>query len=320
MSVEKESPEALRIIEQADAEAGRDNAKFVRALNRLHGDEQLRGAGRGARAVIMRRVVSPVPAFHIYDDPRFLANARTLAKRTTGGMRIIGGRVVPAGQFMDCVAVGNDAQFGCTGTLIAPNVVVTAGHCVDFATRIGIGADVSSLPLTVIKVKKKVRHPKYHKGLHNDLMVLVLAKNVVGVTPRALATKAMIDAATDARVVGFGNVDAAGTFGYGVKRYVDIPIASNSCEGSVGGHDDHVSYGCDPKYELVAGRPLLAQDTCTGDSGGPIYLPKGNGWVLAGATSRATDSAMNNCGDGGVYVRIDKYRAWIASIPGVTLP
>ena len=35
----------------------------------------------------------------------------------------------------------------------------------------------------------------------------------------------------------------------------------------------------------------------------------------AGATSRATNSALNNCGDGGIYVRIDRYRAWVDSIP-----
>jgi endonuclease G len=43
-------------------------------------------------------------------------------------------------------------------------------------------------------------------------------------------------------------------------------------------------------------------------------------WLLAAATSRATDSALNNCGDGGIYVRLDKYRRWIDGIPGVTLP
>jgi endonuclease G len=42
--------------------------------------------------------------------------------------------------------------------------------------------------------------------------------------------------------------------------------------------------------------------------------------VLAAATSRATDSSVNNCGDGGVYVRVDRYRTWINSIQGVSLP
>jgi secreted trypsin-like serine protease len=72
--------------------------------------------------------------------------------------------------------------------------------------------------------------------------------------------------------------------------------------------------------ELVAGRPLLARDSCTGDSGGPFYVQDGANWLLAAATSRATDSSMSNCGDGGVYVRVDRYRSWIDSIAGVTLP
>lgn len=46
----------------------------------------------------------------------------------------------------------------------------------------------------------------------------------------------------------------------------------------------------------------------------------GGKWLLAGATSRATDSALSNCGDGGVYVRLDQFRKWIARIPGVRLP
>jgi endonuclease G len=43
-------------------------------------------------------------------------------------------------------------------------------------------------------------------------------------------------------------------------------------------------------------------------------------WLVAGATSRATNSAPNDCGDGGIYVRLDRYLSWIDSIPGVTLP
>ncbi len=98
---------------------------------------------------------------------------------------------------------------------------------------------------------------------------------------------------------------------------VDVPIASPDCRGTVEGHDDSLSYGCDRGLEIVAGRPLLERDSCKGDSGGPFYVLDGMGqWQIAGATSRATDSAMHTCGDGGIYVRVDRYRAWIASIPG----
>jgi secreted trypsin-like serine protease len=152
-------------------------------------------------------------------------------------------------------------------------------------------------------------------------MVLVLAEKVDGVAPRKIAAARLITAATGGRVVGFGHTDPAGSVGYGKKRKVDVPVASPSCNGTVDGRDDSVSYGCDRLLEIVAGRPLLARDTCSGDSGGPFYVDDGNGqWRVGGATSRATDSAVNNCGDGGIYVRLDKYVAWISKIPGVKLP
>lgn len=310
--------EVLKAIRYAEDHAGTDDAKFVAALNR-----RFRGSMQKAsreRTIPVLPVETATKSFHIYDDPRYLANARELARRTLGRLRVIGGAPVGSGEFLDCVAVGSDNQWGCTGTLIAQNVVLTAGHCADFATRIFIGNDVTKTG-KVVRVKKRLRHPKYHQGKHNDLMVLLLAENVSSVAPRLLAKKSLLDKATDGRVVGFGNTDPAGQFGYGLKRFVDVPIASNACRGTVNGRDDKVSYGCDVGFELVAGRPLLERDSCKGDSGGPFYiLDKQDLWVLGGATSRATDSAMHECGDGGVYARIDRYRQWIDGIPGVTLP
>jgi endonuclease G len=148
--------------------------------------------------------------------------------------------------------------------------------------------------------------------------VLILESPVKDVAPRQIATPEIINAAPHARVVGFGTTESTGFFGYGIKRQTDVPIASNSCEGQVNGRDDQTVYGCDPALELIAGKPLLAKDTCTGDSGGPLYVSDGrDGWLLAGATSRATKAALNTCGDGGVYVRVDRYLDWIQSIPDV---
>jgi secreted trypsin-like serine protease len=309
-------------ITRAEGAAGRDDAAFLRAFYAHYDAANRKATGRlrTMRALPVARVEAPDASFHIYQDPRYLRNARELARRTMGNARIIGGTAVQPGNFEDCVAVGSDAKWGCTGTLIGPNVVVTAGHCADFATRVYFGIDVTK-PGTIVRVKKRVRHPKYHQaGKHNDLMVLVLESDVADVAPRGLASGPMIDKATDGRVVGFGATEPSGAFGYGRKMQVDVPIASNACKAQVDGHDDNVSYGCDRNLELVAGRPLLQRDTCNGDSGGPFYIigPDG-GRLLAAATSRATDSAVSNCGDGGIYVRMDKYRTWIAGIPGVHL-
>lgn len=306
-------------IARAEKQAGDDDQEFLRILQQ-HARGAVQKAASGRRVIPIVAANTLTRDYHIFSDPRYLANARALVRRTHGGERVIGGKVVPATEFMDCVAVGSDAQWGCTGTLIAKNVVVTAGHCADFATRVYFGSDVAK-PGKIVRVTRKVRHPQYHKAKHNDLLVLILEKAVDAVAPRALASKSITDQATDGRVVGFGATDSTGTFGYGVKRFVDVPVASNACRGTVDGSDDNVTYGCDTGLELIAGRPLLDRDSCNGDSGGPFYaLDKNGEWVLAGATSRATDSSMHGCGDGGVYVRIDRYRTWIDSLPGVTLP
>src|SRR5262249_21987834 len=106
----------------------------------------------------------------------------------------------------------------------------------------------------------------------------------------------------------------SGRFGYGRKLQTDVPIASPDCRGSIDGRDDHDWYRCDVGLELVAGKPLLEHDTCNGDSGGPFYVAKDDAWMLAGATSRATASAVNNCGDGGIYVRVDRFVDWIGTV------
>jgi secreted trypsin-like serine protease len=51
------------------------------------------------------------------------------APRNTG--RIIGGNLATSGQFKYQVAVLTDGNRFCGGSLIADNVVLTAGHCVD---------------------------------------------------------------------------------------------------------------------------------------------------------------------------------------------
>ena len=166
----------------------------------------------------------------------------------------------------------------------------------------------------MFRVARHVRHPAWDDDYHNDLMLLFLEKPVIGVPPRALAPSKLIDATTDARVVGYGTTDLAATTGYGLKQQTDVPIVSPSCRGRVNGRADGSVYGCHTGKEIVAGKPLLLRVTCKGDSGGPLYVadPRGR-WFLAGVTSRGTDLAKTMCGDGGLYTRVDKYRAWITS-------
>ena len=91
----------------------------------------------------------------------------------------------------------------------------------------------------------------------------------------------------------------------GPKRIADVVVVSpdgKKCDGQL--------YGADPDLEFVA--EDQRSDTCNGDSGGPAYLKTATGeWLLAGATSRPTINSTMPCGDGGIYVRTDKYVPWI---------
>jgi V8-like Glu-specific endopeptidase len=256
------------------------------------------------------RGVPPVASQVFYTDPTYVKNTVRLIQETD---RVVGG--VATKEFPDCVAIGSSSDWCCTGTLVARNVVVTAGHCKGpCSSRVFIGTNVNAPGVAeVVNVIKAVRHPQYNQGgKHNDLTVLILERDVTSVKPRKLATSAMINKVTSVRVVGFGNTDPDSTGGYGVRRMVDVPVASASCSTV----DAQNKYGCDAGLEIVAGKPFLNKDSCNGDSGGPIYLKSGSKWYLAGATSRATRNSTRPCGDGGIYVRIDKYASWIRSVPG----
>ena len=303
--------------------AGDDDASFLRTFQAVlntaqtamaGGDPQpatrRRGAATGRRAAAARpgaaRTAGGIPQDSVYSDPVFLANARALLSNRR---RIVGG--VPATAFADCVAVGSAAQWCCTGTLIAPNVVVTAGHCDrgGCGDRIFVGTDVDDPNRGhIVKVRERHTHPGYRPPRdQDDVAVLVLDRSVDDVTPRAIATAAALRSARSVRVVGYGYTDTAGSTGYGLRRLVDVPLAAPDKR-----------FGCDPRTEFVAGAPFLDKDSCNGDSGGPAYVYQRGAWLLAGATSRATASAIRPCGDGGIYTTIDAYREWLAPLLGTT--
>lgn len=253
-----------------------------------------------------RSETSSSPVEGLYADRIYLTNARTMAEDHS---RVVGG--APTSDFPDCVAVGSAERWCCSGTLIAPDVVLTAAHCIvpeNRRWRVFIGEDVRYPDAgTVIEVRKAVVHPDYRgEGLPNDLAVLLLSSPAT-VAPRAFAPGEEVDRQTFVRVVGFGRTNPAATTGYGRRRQVDVPLA---------GHDP--SYGATQDTEFVAGAPFLDLDSCRGDSGGPAYVQISGEWLLAGATSRATTamSKRRPCGNGGIYTRVAAHEQWIRSVAG----
>jgi hypothetical protein len=220
---------------------------------------------------------------------------------------IVGG--MPTLEFPDCCAVGNATQYYCTGTLIAPTLIVTARHCPDLKRAFLKGHDISQPGSgETIEIEKEFAHKEA------DLRLLVLRK-ASSVAPRHIAQAAEVQG-TRALLVGFGTVDFAGTVGYGIKRKVEVPITSIACRGA----DENTRYGCRPGVEMVAGHRGLDRDSCRGDSGGPLYILSAEGtYHLLGVTSRGV-GGPRVCGDGGIYVRVDQFLDWIHTTTGIAIP
>lgn len=282
-------------------------------------------ANRDADAEEHREVLAATPADRREAMARFLewaATQRNVARGTRAPTdvrdleRIVGGSDVVPGGFLSCVCIGTAARWQCTGAVVAPRVVLTAAHCGTAISRIMVGGNVVQ-PLDgagrIVSVRKVVVHPSYRSG-ENDITVLILAEDAE-VPPVKIATEEQLRAATNVQLVGFGFNDPSRQVGFGTKRQVVVPMAPvMGLAGDPGLQALEQLLGFHAAYEFVAGRKGLGLDTCNGDSGGPAYILGPQNFLLAGLTSRATRQANLPCGDGGIYVRPDRFRDWIAGV------
>jgi uncharacterized protein (TIGR03382 family) len=233
---------------------------------------------------------------------------------------VIGGAAAPAGKWPDTVAVlwgtnpTNDQ--GCTGTLIAPNVVVTAGHCVDprdLPNNVLVGASKLSQPGEgeLISIMRAIEFPNSQSTV--DAGILLLSKPTTKATPRAIASgwaKFDIKNGAQVQLVGFGTIDQSGSTATDSLMEATTTITDYNCTMSAG-----CAQGAQPDGELGAGG--MGIDTCPGDSGGPAYLLTDYGAFLAGITSRGYDDNRYPCSEGGIYERADKIIDWMELMSGV---
>ncbi len=199
---------------------------------------------------------------------------------------VVGGRDAPAGAYPWMVALSR----GCGGTLIAPDRVLTAGHCVEDLRvsdlRLYVGARkrrrggyrYDGLAVRAIDV---ATHPGYRPldggGPLNDVAILKLDRAVTEVPPVRLATPA------EGALAGSGA--AATVIGWGVMR-TDLqraPLATGLQQGDLrvlGDRSCDRVYGEDDSYRssvMLCARSRVANrrpntSPCVGDSGGPLVV------------------------------------------------
>jgi secreted trypsin-like serine protease len=224
---------------------------------------------------------------------------------------VVGGTEAPPGAWPDVVAVLGE-RGSCTGTLLAADLVLTAGHCIDARpVEVIIGTvDLASNVGERRRVKWARAYPQWESAY--DVGVVML-DNPVAARPRAVAHACTSGArwkpGLPLQLVGFGLTTAAAIDQNTRLHQAMIPLVDATCM-----HDPACAPAIAPGGEFTAGGGGV--DACFGDSGGPVYVSTPGGPALIGVVSRGMSTAGDPCGGGGVYVRADKVVAWIEDVTG----
>ncbi len=235
------------------------------------------------------------------------------AMALAGNSKIVGGTEA-GGSWPQVAALLQAGEAACTGVLIAPDVVLSAGHCGKRIDEVKLKTESLDGPGETIGVREVVRYPQHYTTY--DLEVLLLERES-SVTPVTIAQDCVLEELLEGAsgtIAGYGAVDKWG------NQYVDelmeaqVAITDPDCDAIGRGCMDAVS----PGGELGAGGD--GTDTCYGDSGGPIFLNTEDGDYLVGITSRGWDDVTVDCGQGGIYVRPDAVLSWLEEAGGWDLP
>jgi trypsin len=261
--------------------------------------------------------------------PRFrklsLALATTcaaLAFTATPSMAIVGGSDAAPGEFSSVSEVIIAKGFLCTGTLIAPDTVLTAGHCGSITGGAGVATPATYPPQAFdvyigstkpgqgekVPVSKVTASPDYLLTDGYDVTILKLSRNSTKApTPvSGAAEESAFAPSTLETIAGFGATSEGGDTPDTLQK-AQVPIVADA--------DCAKAYsGFEAQTQICAGYPQGGVDTCQGDSGGPMFGHTATGDLrVVGATSFGEGCAEP--GKPGVYARVGDtaLREWIRS-------
>ncbi|KAL3786235.1 hypothetical protein HJC23_002486 [Cyclotella cryptica] len=239
---------------------------------------------------------------------------------TNVASRIIGGDETQSWQYQYTVSLqGMDSSL-CGGSLIAPDMVLTAAHCQGISNTAVIGRhNLNSNDGESIPIKRETLHAEFNATImDSDLMLVLLERPIALDVPlvKVNSDKNRPRVGESVTVMGWGDtaLDDSIFNDSDALMSVDINVISNrDCDNSRGiVYSEEYSYNGQVTENMMCATDE-GQDSCQGDSGGPLVIQgiSGDGTddILVGVVSWGLGCGLSDFP--GVYTRVSQFYDWI---------
>lgn len=227
------------------------------------------------------------------------------------GQQIVGGVQTEKGELPFQVSLQSSGSHFCGGSLIKPNWVLTAAHCVQGSSSmkivVGMHDQKDKTGTETFTAKRIIAHPQFNRStLDYDYALIQLSGDSKFRTIDLNRVEIDI-AATPMNVwtSGWGTTSEGSYALPNILNKVEIPLVTKEdCNAST-------AYGGDITDRMIcAGLKAGGKDSCQGDSGGPLFVQQtGGDFTLIGIVSWGEGCARPN--KFGVYSKVNVMTTWI---------